>query len=400
MVMTNEYGFPPSLLEAPLEQRLLYFKNPNVAIMHQKLKIAFNKVFRTIHEPAGASIILVIGPSGVGKSTLLSLIKKKILLESIQQMSADPGWVPIVCVEAPAPGKGTFRWKNFYKTILLAVDEPGIEQKIDYESDDISRNHQGKLMIGLKSTEDSLRFSMEKALIHRHPYTLAVDEFQHIGKMAGTELLQAHMDCVKSAVNMTKVPWTGFGTYQLLNFLELSPQLSRRTKIIHFPRYSLDCDKDINEFLRVLEHLQLKMPLVQTPPLRQKYWEFCYERSIGNIGTLIGWLTDAYDLCISGNATTLTFEHLQETAKSARECEQMASEAIQGEEKLIDNKYTIRSLRAILGFDDSQTKNHKHDGLNSDDNQEVNNYKPRQKRKPFQRNPKRDKVGSQESEKS
>ncbi|GJD19087.1 AAA ATPase [Rivularia sp. IAM M-261] len=398
--MTNEYGFPPSLLEQPLEQRLLYFKNPNLAIMHQKLKIAFDRVFRTIHEPGGASIILVIGPSGVGKSTLLSLLKKKILLESIQQMSADPGWIPIVCVEAPAPGKGTFRWKNFYKTILLAVDEPSIDQKIDYESDGISRNHQGRLIVGLKATEDSLRFSMEKALTNRHPYTLAVDEFQHIGKLASTELLQAHMDCVKSAVNITKVPWTGFGTYQLLNFLELSPQLSRRTKIIHFPRYSLDFDEDIHEFKRVLEHLQLKMPLVQTPPLRQKYWEFCYERSIGNIGTLIGWLTDAYDLCISENATTLTFEHLQETAKSARECEQMASEAIWGEEKLIDNKHTSKSLRTVLGFDDSQTKIDKHDKSNSNENKELNNQKRKQKITPFQRNPKRDQVGGRKLEMS
>ena len=397
--MNNQYGFPPELISQPPEQRLLYFKNPDKTIMHEQLKIAFNKLFRTVHESAGASIILVIGPSGVGKSTLLQLLKKKILEESLIQMSISPAWIPIVCVEAPAPaGKATFRWKNFYRTILLAVDEPGIDQKIDYDSDGVHRSSNGKLLISQKATEDSLRSSMEKALIHRHPYTLAIDEFQHIGKLAVIELLQAHMDCVKSAVNITKVPWTGFGTYQLIDFLELSPQLSRRTKIIHFPRYNLQFDEDINEFKRVLEHLQLRMPLKETPPLRQKYWEFCYERSIGNIGTLIGWLTDAYDLCLNENATTLTLEHLQQTAKSAHECEQMASEAILGEERLIDSKYTTKSLRAILGFDNSETKTKKHNTLNSEDNQLKSNHKSKQKRKPFQRNPKRDKVGDPKSE--
>jgi hypothetical protein len=72
----------------------------------------------------------------------------------------------------------------------------------------------------------------------------------------------------------------------------------------------------------------------------------------------------------------------------------MASEAILGEERLIDSKYTTKSLRAILGFDNSETKTKKHNTLNSEDNQLRSNQKSRQKRKPFQRNPKRDKVGS------
>ncbi|BAY33693.1 AAA ATPase [Nostoc carneum NIES-2107] len=250
----TQYKFPAELLEHSSEERLQYFKNPGITLMHPNLKTAFDKAYRSIREPAGASIILVIGPSGVGKSTLQRLLRKKILEESLAQMETDPGWIPIVCVEAPAPAKGTFRWKNFYRIILIAVDEPGIDQKISYNFDGIRRGSDGQLVVAGRATEDSLRIAMEKALVHRKPYTLAVDEFQHIGKMAGEQLLQAHMDCVKSAVNTTNVPWTGFGTYQLLDFLELSPQLSRRTKVIHFPRYRLECDEDIKAFKRVLEH--------------------------------------------------------------------------------------------------------------------------------------------------
>lgn len=71
-----------------------------------------------------------------------------------------------------------------------------------------------------------------------------------------------------------------------------------------------------------------------------------------------------------------------------------------GEEKLIDNKHTSKSLRTVLGFDDSQTKKNKRNVLNRDDNQQVNNHKPIRKRKPFQRNPKRDQAGGHSSENS
>ncbi|MBH8578327.1 AAA family ATPase [Nostocaceae cyanobacterium CENA369] len=381
--MSSPSSFPSELLESPTEKRLNFFKNPDITFIHRNLKIAFQKTQRIILEPAGASIILVIGPSGVGKSTLLRLLYKKIIEESTAKMERNPGWIPMVCVEARAPGKGTFRWKSFYEIILKAVDEPEIQQKIKYDDNGIRRDSDGKLVITTRrTTEDALRLAMEKALIYRKPYTLAVDEFQHIGKMAGVELLQAHMDCVKSAVNITKVPWTGFGTYQLLDFVELSTQLSRRTKIIHFPRYSLEFDEDIKEFKRILEYLQHRMAFSETPPLRQKYWEFCYERSIGTIGTLKDWLAEAYDLALSENAKTLSLEHLKETAKKDYECENMALEAIKGEEKLNDSKQKSNNLRIILGLEKGK-------------NQKSETSKFGRNTNPFKRNPKRDRIGGQ-----
>lgn len=382
----NQHGFPPHLLTQPHQQRLEFFKNPSTTFMHGNLLTTYHRVHRAIHEPAGASVIMVIGPSGVGKSTLVRLLEKKIIEESLPRMESDPGWIPIVCVQAPAPGRGTFRWKSFYKTILLAVDEPGIGQKIAYDDSNIHYQSDGVLKIGSKATEDALRLAMEKALIYRHPYTLAVDEFQHIRKMAGREVLEAHMDCVKSAVNATKIPWTGFGTYQLIRFLELSPQLSRRTKPIHFPRYRLEEDKDIKEFKRVLEHLQYRMPLPETPALKQKYWEFCYERSIGNIGTLIDWLADAYDLALWENSSTVTLSHLQQTAKSASECEQMVLDAMAGESELTDSPEKSHNLRAILGLEKSRAQK-----PNTQANQNDKQQHPQTKH--FIRHPKRDLVG-------
>ena len=88
-------------------------------------------------------MILVIGPSGAGKSTLLALLRRKILEASLAQMVIDVWWYPIICIEAPAINRG-FRWRPFYKEILLAVDEPCIESKITYDEDCFRRNKDGK----------------------------------------------------------------------------------------------------------------------------------------------------------------------------------------------------------------------------------------------------------------
>jgi hypothetical protein len=397
--MASECDFPRELLDLSTDQRLEFFKNPGKTIMHRNLKKAFEYLYRIVRNPAGASLILVIGPSGVGKSTLLALLRRKILEVSLSQMELDLGWYPIICIEAPAISRG-FRWRPFYKEILLAVDEPCIENKITYDEDCFRRNKDGKLIVATRATEDSLRLAARKVCLHRKPYTLAVDEFEHIGISATNEEIAAHMHCAKSFINESKVPWTAFGTYEMLDFLEINDQLSQRDRIIHFPRYLLEFNEDVAEFKRVLEQLLRRMPLQKTPQLNQKLFELCYIGSIGKIGTLINWLTNAYDLCLSENAKTLNFTHLEETIKPEFELAKMLDEAEKGEAKLIKSKEKRKAFRTRLGFekvtekasDNTTSQSSEPSTISEDEPKKENNSK--RKTKPFKRLPKRDSVGN------
>jgi hypothetical protein len=162
------------------------------------------------------------------------------------------------------------------------------------------------------------------------------------------------------------------------------------------PRYRLEDDKDINEFKRVLKHLLYRMPLSETPLLVKKHWEYCYERSIGCIGTLKDWLVQALDLALEEKPTTLTLSHLEQTAKLTSECIEMAEDAIEGEERLTDSKDSQRQLRELLNGEKQKPQG---DQTNSgkDDKQENNAGKSKSssRQRVGQRNPKRDPVASE-----
>ena len=61
-------GFPRELLTQPWRARLEYFRDYTIA--HPRLVAARDALVGAIHERAPNSLILVLGPTGVGKTTL------------------------------------------------------------------------------------------------------------------------------------------------------------------------------------------------------------------------------------------------------------------------------------------------------------------------------------------
>ena len=58
-------GFPGALLQQPAAARLAYFKDYTVA--HPALRAADEALSRALREPAGASLLFLVGPTGRGQ---------------------------------------------------------------------------------------------------------------------------------------------------------------------------------------------------------------------------------------------------------------------------------------------------------------------------------------------
>src|ERR1035441_9653041 len=94
---TGSAGFPRELLSQPWPARLGYFRAYTMA--HPRLLVARETLLSAIHEVAPNSLILLMGPTGVGKTTLRAKVEQMLTTEMLPELGADPVRLPVVSVE-------------------------------------------------------------------------------------------------------------------------------------------------------------------------------------------------------------------------------------------------------------------------------------------------------------
>jgi len=339
-------GFPPEILGQPAPVRLAYFVGKVVA--HPRLQETHHAVVRAIQQPAGASLIVVFGPTGVGKTTLRRGVEKQVIEATLPALDRDPGRIPVVGVEAVAGEAGQFNWKDYYTRTLRALDEPLIPHKSIDHLRGIRRDSSGSVLIG-QAAAPELRRAVEQALLHRRPAAVIVDEAQHVTKMASGRRLLDQMDVLKSLTALTETVHVLIGTYELVGLATLSAQLSRRSREIHFGRYRAENPEDRRAFQSVLLTFQRHLPLAEEPDLVGRF-EYLYEQSVGCIGVLKEWLNRALAAALEDGAATVTAQHLERQAEPARKLLSLAREIQEGEEALGEDGREREELRRFLGL--------------------------------------------------
>jgi hypothetical protein len=240
-----------------------------------------------------------------------------------------------------------------------------------------------------------LRADVEHVIKLRQLLVFLVDEAQRFTVIASGRRQRDQMDAIQSMASFTATRYGLFGTYDLLEFRNLSGQLSRRSIEIHFPRYQNHISEDITDFKRVLKNFALAMPLESTPDF-EKDWEYFYERSIGCVGIVKDWLTQAYRKALSENSSSLKEEYLNFYAPSASKCMQMLTEAMDGEDILASDEVMLKKLRQKLGM--KQSNKHHTNPKPQAENSNVNNTETKRKKRsqPGERKPYRDTVGGEQ----
>jgi type II secretory pathway predicted ATPase ExeA len=375
--------FDRTLLLQPPSARQEYFEQ-HCLIEHPKLLEALDAILEAIcapgegiHARRPGTIVLVIGPSRVGKTTLIHLLEERLLAYAHEQMLRDPTFIPLASITAPEPGSGRFEWTEFYQPVLRQLGNPFVDNPTH----------------PIRARQ--MREALVAAYQERKPLAVIVDEAHHLAEAARGSRLQSQLNHLKNFENLTGVSHVLVGTYAMRPFRKVNAQLALRSIDVHFSRYDMTEEQDCLVFQSILWALQRQLPVEEEPLLAQKHWEFLYARSIGCIGLLKLHLNRALGRALKEGACTVTLDHLRQTALSDVRVKLALHNALESEAEFVEAEDADEQLLALLrkpSFSASPQRR-----VQDGQDQSQSPSKP-QKRRPGKRSEGRDLIGKTQNE--
>lgn len=226
----------------------------NKRINHPRIGEVIDEV-ETLEAMGQGHILMVTGPTGVGKTTLAHTLYVRVMKRYQSEMAQDPGLIPVLRIEARATSEAEFNWKLFYSDILEQLEGPmGTPAGVAYGID-LNTNRVYRPFGRSKNTAAGLRKKVEEALNARGVKILMIDEGGHLTNVSETRM-KRQTDALKSLSNCAGCQIILFGSYDILGVSRLSGQLARRIQEIHFSRYHTDCSDDCIAFEGFLQKLE------------------------------------------------------------------------------------------------------------------------------------------------
>jgi len=313
-----------------------------VKVKHPRLEEVDRLVTQTIEEPAGATHLLLYGPSGVDKSTVT-----KRLTERFVAAERDPAIIPVVWVEARPSDTGVYARLDYYRQVLTALqDHAAVHDRLMHLA----------LMARPRRTKVEaiewldMREAVEYALKLLQVKAVVIDEAQHLLHVTAPLRPVDQLDWLKSLTNRTQVLHVLVGPYDLCEVPNLSGQAARRGRDLHFPRYHIARHAERQEFVGALRYLLAQVPLTCDVDGLLARWRWFAEGSIGCIGILRDWLVDTVAALLAEGESVLTLEALQAHALAVGQRVRLEMDARTGERTVEESQaHSHQQLQQLLG---------------------------------------------------
>ena len=296
---------PDKMAHLSSEEKKIWFMN--TTITHPQLEAVHDKIRRAIRQPAGFSFVLVHGPTGAGKTTLMERLieqTKEMFLSardpaafsSVSPYGRAPTPISVLRIEADPPDKSAFNRGYFYRTVLTELQEQTYlrQMHVDIHAEAAPPKRRRMTRAATESNDDpDLREGAQAAMYRHGVRVIFLDEAHHLlmardGTQGST--LQEQLEWLKS-LSKTGILFVLVGTYDLFNFGKLNGQIGRRCLPVHFPRYQLEREVDCVAFQAALLELLRRVPLAcSAERWVTDHWLYFYECSVGCIGILKDWL--------------------------------------------------------------------------------------------------------------
>lgn len=318
-------------------------------VMHAKMRAAMTSLETLLAAPSESVISLVVGATGVGKTTFAKVLTRRLGEAYAEEADADPTCIPVVVVQAYTSGESKPSFKDLFRDILSETN-PLAHAALSISKAD------GRIWIGndARDSVSALRRRVEAALRHRKVRVLVIDEAYHLCHYANST---AVLDTLKSIANTAGVRLVLIGSYDLHALIESHAQVARRTSLVLFERYDIKSAEDRMEWKRIVRALQVKWPCKYVPNFAN-ISDALLESCLGCVGLLKSLLLEASALqLLNGGKWEVRFLQLSAKSVALRDVirreielgEMRVRESVRGN-SLWDDK-TLATLSAAMQSD-------------------------------------------------
>jgi DNA polymerase III delta prime subunit len=279
----------------------------SVALQHTNFSYVVNTTLAHVQYGCNGRVLMIIGPTGVGKSTAMKFCAHK--LSEYVRDNPECGYSAPIILEAYAPEGGYFSWKAFYRDALRRMAEPEIDKKIRVDKA-IAQLKAGMRPVEINNrlSAADLRYLFEERTAQLRPIAVFIDEIQGISVCKSTFKKTDNLDVIKSLSNSKTTNYILLGTYEARDMLYYGAQLSRRVEMIHFERYRNAGDHFISAFHTLVNELSL--PVAQSIKEATTY---IYNHTLGCVGILISWISSALELAIKRGLQIATKQEFEDS---------------------------------------------------------------------------------------
>lgn len=293
-----------------MNEELLDLIENGIAIEHFHFREVLSQVFRKIQHGRRDEITSVLGPTGVGKTTLIRYLIQ-LMMDKQSSGWRDQRHPPIV-VEAPAQTEKLFPWKEFLTELLTELGEDELDSKVDLDQIQEGLKFGRDTRSGPKADVPRLEYLLKKRVKALRPIAILVDESQNLVEGLPRKTVKANVNRLKSWANKMDTRLIFFGTHEARHLEDINEQLTRRISPIYFPRYRCEEDDERREFATFYVSL-IKHTGIRIDPKVNDDFGFIVNHSLGCPGILAEWLQESIAYCIDRNQKIVTTAILRKT---------------------------------------------------------------------------------------